>query len=84
MKLWIYRTETPGYLPIADEHFIERCPDKAFVYTKLFMCYDKPCDILCSTTRKTELPKYMFPEIQPGELVEFESGDFIIKSENRK
>lgn len=80
MKLWIARTEAD--IP---EDVWERItyyhPEDKWIYTKLYVLYDKPSDKTLEDVRKMcEVPNYMFPEIKEGECVEFESHNFSITS----
>jgi len=78
MKIWIYRTGTKfDYNDNRSIHFVEQNPDKAWMFTKLYILYDKPCNQgfteLIETSRHIEIPNGWYPEIQPEQLVEFES-----------
>ena len=76
MKIWIARTEAE--LPdIESQNYIERHPEAAYIYTKLFVYYDKPgwdhYSKMWIGRKMAEVPNYMFPEIKENEVIEFES-----------
>lgn len=68
-KIWIKRTEPE----ITEENYryLERHPEKSHRFTKLLIYYDKPVSRDQGGRIMTEAPSYMFPQIQPGEMVEF-------------
>jgi len=68
VKLYLCRTPVSSNVPIDDQNFLEAHPDKEYLYTKLYICYEKPDDIWCETARKVEIKNYMYPEIQPGQM----------------
>lgn len=73
IKLYLCRTLQDREISVEDQNFLEVHPEKAYLFTKLYICYEKPVDFSCETARKIELPSYMYPEIQPGQFVELNS-----------
>lgn len=76
MKLWIARDR--AIVPDDMEHYIERHPEKAIDYAKLHIFYDKPKwdnrkGIWYCAREMCEVENYMFPEIEMGQCVEFNS-----------
>ncbi len=74
-SIWIARTKPE--VPEDMEHFVERHPEKEKEYTKLLVCYDEPyykgLENTWYSRVMAEAPSYMFPEIEPGECVEFKT-----------
>ena len=74
MKLWIARDNS--MVPEDMEHYIERHPEDEIKYAKLHIFYDKPRwdgkSWVCAR-EACEVKNYMFPEIEIGECVEFNS-----------
>ncbi len=74
MKLWIGR-DNP-IIPEDMEHYIERHPEDEIRYAKLHIFYDKPIwsnGCWRYSREMCEVSNYMFPEIKPGECIEFKS-----------
>ena len=74
MKLWIAR----DYSVIPDDmkHFIERHHKKEIEFTKLHIFYDTPTlngKTWNCAREMCEVKNYMFPEIEMGQCVEFNS-----------
>lgn len=74
LKLWIARDK--AVIPVDMQHYIERHPEGEIKYAKLHIFYDKPIwrDGYWECSRELcEVKNYMFPEIKPGECIEFKS-----------
>ena len=74
MKLWIARDNS--VVPEDMKHFIERHPEKEIEYADLNVFYDEPIwdNGSWGCARRTgKSNNYMFPEIKPGQCVEFNS-----------
>ena len=78
MKLWAAR----DYLVILNdnEHYIERHPEKEIEFAKLHIFYDTPTwngKAWCCAREMCEVKNYMFPEIEMGQCVEFNSSHIV-------
>ena len=76
MKFWIAR-DNP-IIPEDMEHFVEEYPEKAIIYTKLHIFYDKPIwngESWECARKMCKIENYMFPEIKCGECIEFNSSN---------
>ena len=74
MKLWIARDR--AIIPDDMEHFIERHPEKEIEFAKLHIFYDTPKwngKAWSCAREMCEVKNYMFPEIEMGKCVEFNS-----------
>ena len=74
MKLWIARDN--AQIPEDMEHYIERHPEDEIRYAKLHIFYDEPKwngkSWECAR-EMCEVKNYMFPEVEIGQCVEFQS-----------
>lgn len=83
MKLWVGRTNVRFAEDFDDRidqmNYLERHPEKEWMFTKLLVLYDKPSKIHfieeLDARIACEIPNYMFPEIEPGECIEFISNN---------
>ena len=74
MKLWIARDYS--IIPDDMEHYIERHPEDEIKYAKLHIFYDTPMwngKAWHCAREMCEVENYMFPEIEMGQCVEFNS-----------
>ena len=81
-SVWIARTN--AVIPEEMEHFIERHPEEEIGFTKLLVLYEKPWEFkphvdgygkFIGARIMCEAPGYMYPEIKPGQVVEFKSDE---------
>lgn len=74
MKIWIGRDES--IIPEDMVHYIERHPEDEIRFAKLHIFYDPPTwsgKYWECAREMCEVKNYMFPEIEMGQCVEFQS-----------
>lgn len=73
-SIWLYRTE--ANIPEDQVHHCERYPMDVYLFTKLYILYDKPSNkkfCLSECRKMCEVPNYMFQEIEEGQCIEFKT-----------
>lgn len=80
MKLWIARDR--AIIPDDMEHFIERHPEDEIRFARLHIFYDTPQwdsnkGVWTCARKMCNVKNYMFPEIEIGQCVEFNSSHIV-------